>query len=79
MRRDLGAEGGVDVGELEADVAAADDGDPVGDPLELEGVVRGEDRLAVDGDAGRDEGDGARREDDVLGRDKLVGAGLLDL
>ena len=76
---DLGAQGGVDVGELEADVAAADDGDPVGDPLELERVVRGEDGLAVDLDARGDEGDGARREDDVLGGDELVGAGLLHL
>ena len=35
----LGAEGGVDVGELEPDVARADDGNPVRHPLELQRVV----------------------------------------
>ena len=46
-RAHLLAQRGVDVGELEADVAGADDGQPVGQPLHLERVVRGEHRLAV--------------------------------
>ena len=80
----LAAQGRVDVGELEADVAAADDGDPLGDPLELERVVGREDGLSVDGDPGRDEGDGAGRDHDVAGGDgapdvDAAGQGVLDL
>mmetsp|Transcript_22230 Transcript_22230/g.48497 ORF Transcript_22230/g.48497 Transcript_22230/m.48497 type:complete len:442 (-) Transcript_22230:310-1635(-) len=73
----LGAKRRVHVGKLEADVARADDRDPVGHPLELEGLVRGEDRLAIHLDAGRHEGHRARRQDDVLGADRLVGANQL--
>mmetsp|Transcript_35090 Transcript_35090/g.78101 ORF Transcript_35090/g.78101 Transcript_35090/m.78101 type:complete len:374 (-) Transcript_35090:714-1835(-) len=48
---DLSAQGGVHVRELEADVAGANDGNPVGQPVQLEGVVRSEDSLAINGDA----------------------------
>merc|ERR1719261_453505 len=44
----LRAERRVDVGEFQPDVPRADDGDPVGHRLQLERVVRGEDRLAID-------------------------------
>mmetsp|Transcript_21409 Transcript_21409/g.56434 ORF Transcript_21409/g.56434 Transcript_21409/m.56434 type:complete len:537 (-) Transcript_21409:7-1617(-) len=76
---DLGAERRVHVGELEADVARADDGDPVGHPLEVERLVRREHRLAVDLDAGRHERHGPRREDDIVGGDGLAAADQLDL
>ena len=74
----LGAKGGVDVRELEADVARADDGNPVRDRLELERVVRGEDSLSINSDARGHKRDGARCQDDVLGSDSLVSASALD-
>jgi hypothetical protein len=40
-------------------------------PLELEGVIGGEDGLAIDGDSRGHERDGARGEDDVLGSNDL--------
>ena len=61
------------VGELEADVAGADDGDPVGHPLQLERLVRREHRLPVGLDARRHEGDRSGRKDHVLGSDRLAG------
>ena len=48
---DAGPQGGVDVGELQADVARPDDRDPLREPLKLEGMVTGEHSLAIDGDA----------------------------
>mmetsp|Transcript_16715 Transcript_16715/g.35314 ORF Transcript_16715/g.35314 Transcript_16715/m.35314 type:complete len:542 (+) Transcript_16715:240-1865(+) len=76
---DLASEGGVHVREFEADVPGADDGDPFGDGLELEGAVGGVDGFFVDGDAGWDEGDGSRGQDDVLGSINLPGALILHL
>mmetsp|Transcript_28037 Transcript_28037/g.71455 ORF Transcript_28037/g.71455 Transcript_28037/m.71455 type:complete len:480 (+) Transcript_28037:805-2244(+) len=61
----LGAQRGVHVGELEPDVARADDGHPVRQPLELERVVGREHGLAVNGDAGGHEGHRAGGDDDV--------------
>ena len=49
--RDLSPQRRVDVGELEADVARADDGNPVGQPLQLQRVVAGEHSLSVNRDA----------------------------
>mmetsp|Transcript_29313 Transcript_29313/g.94487 ORF Transcript_29313/g.94487 Transcript_29313/m.94487 type:complete len:534 (+) Transcript_29313:518-2119(+) len=75
----LGAESGVHVGKLQANVARADDGDPVGNPLELERLVRREDRLAVGHHARRHEGHRPSGQDDVLGLDGLAGADELYL
>jgi len=47
---DVAAERRVHVRELEPDVAAADNGDPVRQPVQLQGVVGGEHRLPVDRD-----------------------------
>ena len=38
-KRHFAAEGGIDVGEFEADVAAADDGNPRWQPIEFESMV----------------------------------------
>mmetsp|Transcript_3908 Transcript_3908/g.8604 ORF Transcript_3908/g.8604 Transcript_3908/m.8604 type:complete len:341 (-) Transcript_3908:777-1799(-) len=57
---DLAAQGGVDVGEFESDVAGSDDGDPFGYRLEFEGAVGGVHGLLVDGDSGGYERDGSR-------------------
>mmetsp|Transcript_8484 Transcript_8484/g.24315 ORF Transcript_8484/g.24315 Transcript_8484/m.24315 type:complete len:590 (+) Transcript_8484:1073-2842(+) len=65
----VAAEGGVHIGELQADVSRADDGHPIRQPLQLEGVVRGKDGLAIDRDAGGHKRDGACGDDDVLGGD----------
>mmetsp|Transcript_34774 Transcript_34774/g.62608 ORF Transcript_34774/g.62608 Transcript_34774/m.62608 type:complete len:341 (-) Transcript_34774:676-1698(-) len=56
---DLAPECRVDVGEFEANVSGADDGDPFGDRLEFEGAVGGVDGFFVDGYSWGYEGDGA--------------------
>ena len=76
---DLGSEGGVDVGEFQADVSRANDGDPLGDELQLESAVGGVDGLFVDGDAGGNEGHRSRGQNDVLGRVNLASGLVLDL
>lgn len=75
----LRSEGGVNVGEFQADVSRSDDGDPLGDELQLKSAVGGVDGLLVHGDARRDEGDGPRSQNDVLGGVNLASGLILDL
>ncbi len=72
---DLTAQGRVDIRELQADVAAADNGDPVGQPVELQGLVAGEDGFAVSFNAGGHKGHRARRQNNVFGRHNFFAVG----
>ena len=63
--RHLATKGGVDVSELEADVAAADNGDPARQPLEVDGFVTGEHRAAIGFDPRRHKWIGAGRHDHI--------------
>ena len=62
----LGTKGGVYIGEFEANVSRADDGDPLGNILEFKSAVGGVYGLFVDFASRGNEWDGARRENDVL-------------
>eukprot|EP00968_Pinguiococcus_pyrenoidosus_P024872 scaffold5138_cov251-Pinguiococcus_pyrenoidosus.AAC.9 len=75
---DLRSQGRVDVAELQADVAAADNRDPLGHALEVEATVAGEDGLLVHFDARRHERQGAGGQDHILGGDGLAGPLQLD-
>ena len=48
---DLAAQSCVHITELQSNVSTANDGNPLGQPLQLQGVVRGEHGLAINGDA----------------------------
>mmetsp|Transcript_9751 Transcript_9751/g.29630 ORF Transcript_9751/g.29630 Transcript_9751/m.29630 type:complete len:269 (+) Transcript_9751:688-1494(+) len=73
---DVGSQCRIHVGELQADVAAANDGHPLRHVLELESLVRGEHRLAVDCDPRRDKWHRSGRKDDVLRTVRLAVAAL---
>ena len=72
--RHLTAKSRVDIGELQTDVAAADDRDPAGQPFQIDGLVTGEHRSPIGLDAGWNEGIGAGRQDHVLGRQNTIHA-----
>jgi len=57
---DFGAQGGVHVAELEADVARAHDGHPLGHELEVQPAVRRVHRFLVANYARRHKGDATR-------------------
>ena len=69
-----GAVGGVDVGELHAHRAGADDDERGRRALVADGAVGGDHQLLVDGDAGQRLGLGAGGQDDAPGLERL-GAG----
>jgi len=69
----LGAEGVEHAGQLDGDVAGADDGDFLGLALEVEEAVAGDAQLAA-GDVRRFVGVSAGGEQDVLGFDRRLGA-----
>src|SRR5436309_1144490 len=71
---DLDAERGEHRRVLDADDAAADDGEGAGYPVEVEDVVRGEDDLAIGGNARRRRRRGADGDHDVGARDALLAA-----
>lgn len=48
---DTGSKGGVDIRELKTNVSRSNDGNPLWEPLQLKGMVAGEDSLAINGDA----------------------------
>jgi hypothetical protein len=75
---DLGAQGAVEAGELDADGARADDDQRLGHGLGGQGVAIGPDLVAVrDRADGRDvAGPGAAGQDHALGLDRAAAAGL---
>ena len=73
---DFRTERAEEVGEFTGDVAAADDGEVAGEAFEMEGVVRGEVGSGVQARDRRNEGAGAPGDDDAVGGDGLVLAGL---
>ena len=64
--RDLRSKSCVDVRELEADITRPDDCDPLRDKVQIQSAIGRVHSLLVNGDAGRDKGDRAGGEDDVL-------------
>ena len=70
--RHFTTERGVHIGEFKADVTAADDGNPTGKPLEVDGFIAGEDRASIGLNAGWNEGIGTCGQDHVLGGDHPV-------
>ena len=76
---DFRADGVVEVGELAADGARADDGEAFGLLLEVHGLAAGDDVDAVEGCAGQRRGACAGGDDDMLGGDFLGALGRSDL
>ena len=70
--RYLTAECGVHVGKFQADVAAADDRQPAGQPFEAHRLIAGEHGAAVGFDPGWHKGIGARGDDHVAARQHTI-------
>ena len=68
---------GVNISEFKTDVTTADDGDPTGQPLQVDRFIAGEHRASIGFDTRGHKWIGTCGEDDVLGRDHPINtAGL---